>query len=265
MHACFIGAQEDTTLVGPVQLDSLTLDSLTNAIIAAEEEDDFYEEEIRIARPIKIDSSLLDQRSFVQEDLDDYKKDQIFNYEQDPKYENNVFRQLRWKFNEWLRKTFGNEGTKALGDVIYYLILIGGIGALLYHFIKGNKNTFFLRTATKQRLKLEEIDESVNLETLDDLLQAALKNKAYRPAIRLYYLKSLRLLDNHKMIKWQNFKTNYAYFKEIKQDAIKKSFDDMTRIYEFVWYGEFELTEDEFDEAKKDFENLFSKVRSEGK
>jgi len=93
-------------------------------------------------------------------------------------------------------------------------------------------------------------------EDLSVLIQKAIEQKNYRLAIRYYYLLALQKLSKHEFIEWQQEKTNEDYIKEIKQSLLKSKFSSSTYLYDFVWYGNFDINELEFAKAEAEFNEL---------
>ena len=81
----------------------------------------------------------------------------------------------------------------------------------------------------------------------------------YRDATRLNYLKALRTLSDTGRIKWNKNKTNIDYAHELAESSFSHAFTDITRIYEYAWYGEFQVTEQEYFRVKDHF-NRFEKT-----
>ena len=83
----------------------------------------------------------------------------------------------------------------------------------------------------------------------------------YRLAIRLHYLKSLRLLDTLGKIIWRSGKTNHDYLLEIKDTELKEEFDNLSYIYEYSWYGQFEIESAiQYQQLRDPFQTLYKKI-----
>ena len=63
----------------------------------------------------------------------------------------------------------------------------------------------------------------------------------------------LKSLSDKNIIEWDIEKTNLDYQREIQNTEIKKNFRFLSYVYEYSWYGEFELTEDDFRKAENAF------------
>ena len=74
-----------------------------------------------------------------------------------------------------------------------------------------------------------------------------------RQSIRLYYLWLLRTLKEKKHIEWNQQKTNADYHNEIKSEAVKEKFSYLSYLYNYIWYGEFSITDTDYVNAKKAF------------
>ena len=67
-------------------------------------------------------------------------------------------------------------------------------------------------------------------------------NGNYREAIRLTYLKTLRLLSDREIIDWQPFKTPSQYTREFQNEKLRI----MTNHFLRVRYGDFDADKDLF-------------------
>jgi hypothetical protein len=72
----------------------------------------------------------------------------------------------------------------------------------------------------------------------------------------------LKHLREKKLIDYQFQKTNSDYKSEITQDLIKADFTYLSRLYEFVWYGDFELNVTDFKKVKSRSENLIINIQN---
>lgn len=109
-------------------------------------------------------------------------------------------------------------------------------------------------------LLLDTVDiESVDL---DALLEAALRDRRYRDAARYQYLRALQALAEQGVIEWDKHKTNGDYLAEVRRadrPGLNGPFADITRLFEWIWYGEFPMDELRFARVRARFE-LFSEA-----
>jgi len=81
-------------------------------------------------------------------------------------------------------------------------------------------------------------------------------------AIRFYYLNIIKQLEDNELIIWEQQKTNEDYIQEISKENIKASFKDLTRLYDFVWYGNFEIDESKFVKVAANFEATTNLIKN---
>ena len=67
-------------------------------------------------------------------------------------------------------------------------------------------------------------------------------------------------MSNKQIIEWNPEKTNSDYLYEIKSEKLKTEFEYLSYLYNYVWYGEFEMDEVHFEEVKKSFDKTFGLI-----
>jgi hypothetical protein len=130
--------------------------------------------------------------------------------------------------------------------VILYSLLIAGILYALYQVMVVN-NFFIFSGARRKKKTGEESDDTITNENLDDKIKDAISNKNYRHAIRYMYLKTLKLLSDNNIITLNAKSTNQDYIRQMYKHNNLAQFRHLTRIYEYVWYGEFDPSEAQFE------------------
>lgn len=201
------------------------------------------------------------------EDFSQKYSSEDFNYnENDEEAQNLLGRAVSWFFQQ-LEKLFGVDISPQVLDVVeflVYLLLTIFIGYFIIKLLLGqNTSSFFNRkTATVNPLTIDE--EHIEHLNLDTFIDDALAQKNYRLAIRYMYLKALKELSSNNIISWHFEKTNNDYYNEIKDPLLKDNFKKVSYLYDYVWYGEFDLDEIGFTNAQKDFERLTKNIDNAG-
>jgi len=176
------------------------------------------------------------------------------------------------RFLLWLAQLFANlfhfEGVKTsisflailfrVLAVLVVVIVIYFIAKNLSHqdgkwiFGKNNKKTLFYTDAEK----------NIHLLDFEKLIKESIESGEKRAAIRYYYLWLLKVMAEHRYIEWDIEKTNSDYLYELQQPAHKEEFTYLSYLYNYIWYGEFEIddtrfnsTENRFKKALKTFGN----------
>ena len=211
---------------------------------------------------IKTDSSEVVVNHF-KENIKKRYQNSDFNYSINDTGGVNLIQGLFRKFFRWLGEIFGIDidfiDYRTLEIIVYSLLAIGSI----YLFIK-----FMLQSPVSSVFKTEEqdiegfnyVEENINEVNFETLITDALSQNNYRLATRYLYLKSLKTLSRKGIIDWHYDKTNSDYINEITNEATKNSFTRISYIYDYVWYGEFSIDEDQYHRNQSDFNTLNAAV-----
>ncbi len=218
---------------------------------------------------VQYDEATIIEKQISKEDLDSYREDPDYNYEV-IKSERTFWDDFKdWinnlllRFFEWL---FG--GDKAVGylaiflRVIPYILLGILVFILIKFFLRLNANTLIQAKKDKAIVALSEEEHIIKNEDIQALIRKALEGKNYRLAVRYYYLLMLQLMKDKELIEWQLQKTNEDYLKELGSTPFQGSFRKITRLYDYIWYGNFELDEVKYIKAEHAFEQLQKNLKN---
>lgn len=139
---------------------------------------------------------------------------------------------------------FSDGFWKVLGILILFVLVI----FLVYQLIKNAKPPV-------KGLKVQSIDKNwnptiISKTELELLLESALEKEDYREGVRIYFNFILKELIKKGWIKWKQEKTNYSYILEMKSRSNSHLFEECVRIYDLVWYGEYQLSKSDFEEIQ---------------
>ncbi len=220
----------------------------------------FSQEEIR---PDYYDDSNIEKQTISEKDLETYKADEEFNYTEVKKEENIFDKFVRWLRNllrQFWESIFGIGSVTGflyfIFRVLPYLLLAILIYLLIRFFLKVNSNNIIGKQQEKGQISYSEEEQIIKNEDIDALIHQAIKQKNYRLAIRYYYLLALKKLTETDNIEWQPQKTNEDYITELDNTYYKPDFENITKIYDYVWYGEFNIDAVKFESLKLPFESL---------
>jgi hypothetical protein len=212
-------------------------------------------------------SSDINPISFDPSKTEKYQNDPYFDYTEKIQEDN-----LWEKFKRWLYRHWVNFWTWLFGDFksnsfLYFLyqampyIIIGGIVVfLIWLFYKLNPGSGLLYSKEEAQVFFTEEEKIIKSEDIQALIDDALANKNYRLAVRYYFLLILKSLSEKEIINYQFDKTNSDYIKEIKQEHLSAQFKKSAFIYEYVWYGNFDVSETDFTKAKHRFVTLKNNI-----
>jgi len=145
----------------------------------------------------------------------------------------------------------------APGQIILWSLFILIIGYIVYRMIRGRGNSFFERTDRKQNQDQPEEESEADLlgQNWDQKFQAALASGDLRLAVRYSYKHTLRLFQERGLILYSPDKTNTAYYFELNE-AFRPAFRQLSRFYEFTWYGNLLPEQPQMDAYLSVYEGL---------
>ncbi len=153
-----------------------------------------------------------------------------------------------------------------LFQILMYAVL-GAIVLLVIYFIIKNAGGFsFGKEGKKIRFETSDeksLEDEENIENNDfpHLIQKAKSENDFRKAVRYYHLWVLQKLADNKLIVWNKDKTDFDYYKELGQHLIKEDFSNGMYVYDYTWYGNFQLSANEFSIAEHIFQRTLNKLR----
>ncbi|MGB1308241.1 MAG: DUF4129 domain-containing protein [Oceanihabitans sp.] len=219
---------------------------------------------------VQIDDSTIIIKKIEEKHLKKYHEDSKFNYNEETTNQNFITKAILWlkniirSFFEWLFGVGNATGIlKFILNTLPYLILAFLIYLIFKFFLKVNSRNIISGKQNPSTIHFSEEENIIKNEDINQLINQAIAQKNYRLAIRYYYLLSLKILSDNQTINWQTQKTNADYISEIQTKNIQSSFINITRIYDYVWYGEFFIDAVKFEKLKQPFETLNKKLKIE--
>ncbi len=171
--------------------------------------------------------------------------------------------QLWSRFTQWLFGVGEVTGFWAiLLRLLPYLIIVGVLFLLGWLFMRVNPRDMLFEKQEAPQIILTEDEDIIQNKDIQQLIALALKEDNYRLAIRYYYLSVLKKLSDTELINWESQKTNTDYLKELKDDSLKSKFQNITRLYDFIWYGSFEVDEKSFHQVQQKFKSITNSIPS---
>lgn len=215
---------------------------------------------------ISSDDSYLDQRQF--QDLKDTYQGKEFIYERT--IENSGW----WaRFKQWLadllKDLFSISDAGQASKVVDMALKIAGVIIFLlviYFIFKAVMNKegkwVFGKSSDKNIIPVTDIENNIHATDFQKLIAEAEKDNNYRLAIRYYYLWLLKGLTNAEIIEYDVEKTNSDYYNEITSKTIKDEFSYTSYLYNYIWYGEFDVNETQFNKARTAFTKFLKSIKA---
>ena len=219
---------------------------------------------LQVADSLKIDQSYITPRTF--DNLKEKYKDEAFIYERNKKNSGWWSRFKTWLNDFWYSLfDFKNKGQAS--KVTDWAIKIAAVVIallVLYFIFKAVINKegrwVFGKSSDKAIIPVTDIENNIHETNFKQLIDKAEKDHNYRLAIRYYYLWLLKQLTNAEIIEYDVEKTNSDYQNEIATPNLKQQFSYTSYLYNYIWYGEFEVNSIEFNKAKTAFHNFINSV-----
>jgi len=200
--------------------------------------------------------------------VSNYQKDSNFDYTENKEEEEGWWAQ----FKNWVNKIWHQFWNWLLGDYqangflafliqsLPYLIVAGIIAFIVWLFFKLNPGARLLKSKESPEMFFTEEEEIIKTKDIKKLIQKALEKKDYRLAVRYYYLFILKKLREAHIIEYEFDKTNNDYISEINEESINHGFVKATNLYDYIWYGNFSVSEAEYSKASQTFVQLENKI-----
>lgn len=167
----------------------------------------------------------------------------------------------------WIKKFFGlsnmENSEKHINRTlqgIATLIIIYVIYSIVKLILNKEGQWIFGKSTTKKIVKYDDVELNIKNIDFEKLIKNTIKSGEQRLAIRYYYLWLLKKMSEKNMIDWNPEKTNSDYFYEIKNESIRNDFGYASYLYNYIWYGEFDLDDTTFEKAQKTFEKTLQSI-----
>ena len=206
---------------------------------------------------------------FKEHRIEEHKQDKDFNYLEEKQQKTwwQEFKEwINQKYQQFLRWLFGDyDAGSIFGFIIKlvpYILLIGVICLIIWLFTRMNPGKDILQQPQTAKVHLDDEEEIIQNADIPSLINTAIENGQYRMAVRYYYLQALKELDLKNFIEFEAQKTNNDYISEITNEQLNRLFRKGTRVYNFIWYGDFQVSKEDFLLAEKGFSELNSTIKN---
>ena len=223
------------------------------------------QKDIQKAVFVKTDSLTVHKKVFDISRIEEYKNSDDFSYTIQ-KVESSFFS----RFLNWIKRTtrkilnYFFDDIEPFTGVLYsffrilpYLILSITFFLMLKYFLNARTKRILHRTVNSMTIFGND-EELIERKDLYNLIEDAIQTKEYRIAIRFYYLLLLKKLIELEMIVFKKEKTNEDYIKELEKSIHQSKFIESTRLYDHIWYGNFEINKSDFTNAELLFKSILS-------
>ncbi|GHA55789.1 DUF4129 domain-containing protein [Pontibacter akesuensis] len=195
-------------------------------------------------------------RSFDDDKLEEMRASEDFQYYEEVKTGETFLERLWYRIINWLREVFYKGRASGAWEYLIYALITAAIVYIVIKMQDVDVSGLFGKKAPVTDVPFEVLEENIHELNLQALLEEAVTQRDFRKAIRLHYLQSLKLLTDRGLIDWSPSKTNRSYISEINQTDIRREFELLTSMFEYVWYGGAALGDELFSAARAEFEQF---------
>lgn len=216
-------------------------------------------------KDIKVDDSIISTQKFGPNFKQKYKSDDFVYEVKAP--EKGLWERFKEWLAFWLKKTFSISDVETSISIVGIIIRVVSILIICYVIyliakliLNKEGQWIFGKSTTKKIIEHDDIERNLKYVDFEKLIKDTLNAGDKRLAIRYYYLWLLKKMSEKNIIDWNAEKTNSDYLYEIQGENLKKDFKYVSYLYNYIWYGEFELDDATFEKAKKSFEDTIKSI-----
>jgi len=190
---------------------------------------------------LHLDTSVLEVRVFPKGRIEAYKGQRDFNYRIQKPEEMSFWDKVKWWFYNQIEQLFSHKAVSTGFKWALWILTIAVLAYAIVRFIGTDRVLLFVTGRKAPSLAFTTGEEDIHAMDIDAEITGAESSGDFRRAIRLQYLRSLKLLSDRGRIEWSTSKTNIDYLFELRGGALEEGFRRITRIFEYAWYGEMEI------------------------
>jgi hypothetical protein len=208
---------------------------------------------LRDSTPVSVSNPSSDQEATVF-------SDRKLRYKQEVKAGPGVFETFMQAVARLLFESASTENLLRTRQIIIWAVVIVSL-LVIARLLARSSFGKLTRSAPKLTgFNFNDLTEDLATINYTQRIAEALSENNFRLAIRWHYLEMLYQLDKQQQIVFAPYKTNIDYRYELKNKNIQAAFTSLSRIYDYVWYGEFVINETDYVNNAGAFLNLKKQI-----
>lgn len=207
---------------------------------------------------LPFDNSAVRVRTVPRSRLEAFRADNAFNYgDRDPAFLS-IWDWIKSWIKQRLKDIFSFVDDRVAwkaAEYFFYCLIAASLVIVIVKLIGTDFRWLFF---SQKKIKGEPgaLIEKIEDVDFNQFIARRLEEGDYRGVVRYLYLKTLQELTARRLILWQMDKTNGEYVNELHDPRLRGGFFELTRIFEYIWYGNFTLNEDVFATVRAMFEGF---------
>jgi len=205
------------------------------------------------AAAVRYDSSMVSVRQPPAQSLQRFLNEEVFLYDRAQPPAASLWEQFKRWFWQQGRKFFSSRANEIFWRLFSYALVAAALIFVIAQLLKTEVRGLLFNRGERFAGNFHESAENIHALDFDRLLAEAIQQQRYRVAVRWSYLALLKKLADKNLIEWRLEKTNHDYLAELKPPELRPVFAEATRLFEYIWYGEFAVQEADFKQMQDYF------------
>lgn len=155
------------------------------------------------------------------------------------------------RLKAWLQELLDFSPNTAWWEYGLYLLIFVALMFALVRLLSMRFNGLFSRPKAAAPIDFRTGEEDIATLDFEEEISKALEQKNYALVVRLRYLQGLRFLSDLGKVQIKPDKTNIDYVYEIKEKPSKEAFAQLARLFDYIWYGEFNALEKHAEQSEE--------------
>lgn len=154
--------------------------------------------------------------------------------------------------------------SRPIPEGLLWMIIVGGFLGFLFIYLSNSNVGLFRRgsRALAQDSDGDVISENIFEINYEKEIEKAIQKGDLGLGVRLLFLRTLKSMSEKRIIKYQQDRTNFDYLMQLHGSSYYEEFFQLTRSYEYTWYGKFAITSEVFGQIRNDFDNFEKRIRN---
>ncbi len=191
-------------------------------------------------------------------------EDDAFVYSENIKSRVGVLQRVVSRISKWLSDLMPDNPLrfeKEFGYLFAFLALI--VLAYILYKVLYNKNSYFIthKPEDEELDTVSYVERNLMNSNLDHYIKESIEQKNYALGVRYLQLQNIQKLAQTGHIIWKHSKTNAEFANEITNDGLRTGFLDCTQVFDRVWFGQFGLSETEFNQYRELFYQYQNQIK----
>ncbi len=213
---------------------------------------------------LRTDQSMPEQRSFARDFKERYSGTE---YQYDTTNSTGWFTRLKEAFIQFILDLFrlgSRHEAQNIADIFLKIFYVLIFIAVVYFIVRAIMNKegqwIFRKPSDRKIITARDIENNIHGTDFHELVSHAVTAGRYREAVRYYYLWLLQRLSEKELIDYDVEKTNSDYLRELEHHGLQQEFRYASYLYNYIWYGEFSIDKQQYDNAARTFSALINSI-----